>query len=82
MYGLIHTRTPYPYIPQLLITGVPEGKEVTIDLLERAGFQFEDPGIPWANHGIEQVDVWKSPSDLIARLRREELPPYIVAGAD
>jgi len=72
VYHLIHVRTPYQYIPKLVIAEAPEGEAVTTDLLERAGYQFGEFGIPWANHVLEQVDVQDAPSDLVARLRRGE----------
>jgi hypothetical protein len=51
---------------------VPEGETVTQDLVERAGYQFGEFNIPWANHVLEQVDVKESPGDLIARIRAGE----------
>jgi len=69
VYHLIHVRTPHQYIPQLVITDVPEDAEVTKDLLERAGYQFGEFNIPWANHGIMRVDAQESPADLVARIR-------------
>ena len=70
VYHLIHVRTPHQYIPKLLITDVPEDEEVTTELLERAGYQFEEFNIPWANHVLAQVDARESPSDLVARIRK------------
>ena len=72
VYHLIHVRTPHQHIPKLVITDVPEGEEVTEELLERAGYQFGEFDIPWANHGLDEVDVKTSPSDLVARIRQGE----------
>ena len=69
VYHLIHVRTPHQHIPQLVITDVPEDAEITRDLLERAGYQFGEFGIPWANHVITRVDAQESPADLVARIR-------------
>jgi|YNPBryantNP2012_1023418.scaffolds.fasta_scaffold83531_1 hypothetical protein len=69
VYHLIHVRTPWQYIPRLVITDVPDDTEVTTDLLERAGYQYEEFGVPWANHGVERLDPKSSPSDLVARVR-------------
>ena len=69
VYHLIHVRTPHQHIPKVLVVDVPEGEEVTEDLLERAGYQFSEFNIPWANHVLEEVDVKDSPSDLVARIR-------------
>ena len=57
VYHLIHVHTPYRYIPKLVITNVPEGKEPSEDLLERAGYQFGEFNIPWANHVLAKVDA-------------------------
>lgn len=70
---LIHVRVPHQHIPRLLITGVPDGQAVTRDLLERAGYQFGEFGIPWANHYIARIDR-NSPSDLVGRARSPEVP--------
>lgn len=70
VYHLIHVRTPHQYIPKLVITDVPDGEEVTEELLERAGFMFSEFNIPWANHGIMRVSAQESPPDLVARIRQ------------
>jgi hypothetical protein len=72
VYHLIHVQTPHQHIPKLVITEVPESETVDTDLLERAGFQFGEFGIPWANHMLEEVDVKESPADLVARIRQGE----------
>lgn len=72
VYHLIHVRTPHLYLPKLVISAVPEDVRLNIDLLERAGFQFGEFGVPWANHFLERIDLKNSPSDLIARIRNGE----------
>jgi len=69
VYHLIHVRTPHQYLPQLVISGVPDDKKITREMLERAGYQFGEFGIPWANHCIECISQ-TTPSDLIYRLRQ------------
>ena len=69
VYHLIHVQTPYRHLPKLLIEDVPEGGQVTEELLERAGYQFQEFNIPWVNHVLEEVDAETSPSDLVARIR-------------
>ena len=85
VYHLIHVRTPYQYIPKLVITDVPEGEAVTEDLLERAGYMFGEFNVSWANHVITLVDVRESPADLVARIRQGEVEriawPSLVARA-
>jgi hypothetical protein len=71
-YHLIHVQTPHQHIPKLVITDVPEGETVAADLLERAGYQFGEFNIPWANHVLERVDAKESPADLVARIRQGE----------
>lgn len=71
---LIHVRHPHLHIPKLVITGVPNGETVTRDLLENAGYQFGEFGIPWANHYITKIEPGESPSDLVARARSREVP--------
>ena len=70
VYHLIHVRTPYQHLPKLLVTDVPEGENVTQDLRERAGYQFGESNIAWANHILEEVNAQESPSDLVARIRQ------------
>ena len=72
VYHLIHVRTPHQHIPKLVITDVPEGEEPTEELLERAGYQFGEFNIPWANHALDKVDAKESPADLVARIRQGE----------
>jgi hypothetical protein len=72
VYHLIHVRTPHQHLPKLLIADVPEGEEVTEELLERAGFSFGEFGVNWANHVLTEVNAQDSPSDLIARIRQGE----------
>ena len=69
VYHLIHVRTPHQHLPKLLITDVPQGAEVTEELLDRAGYRFGEFNVAWANHVLEEVDVKESPSDLVARIR-------------
>ena len=72
VYYLIHARTPHQHIPRIVVTDVPESEILTEDLLERAGYQYGAFGIPWANHVLTKVDVKKSPSDLVCRIRQKE----------
>lgn len=72
VYHLIHVRTPHQHIPKLVIRDVPDDVELTTDLLGRAGYQFEEFGIPWANHCLERVSAKTAPDDLVARIRRGE----------
>jgi hypothetical protein len=51
-----------------LITNVPDDITITEELLERAGYEFGEFGIPWANHVIAKVTN-QSPSNLVAALR-------------
>jgi len=57
----IHQRTPHRHVAQLFITDVP--RDVTArDLqraLTRAGRQFGEFGIPWANHHLEPREEWE-----------------------
>lgn len=58
---VIHVHTPYRHIPQLFIEDVPEeieGGELR-SLLTKAGYQFGEFGIPWANHYLAPQDKWK-----------------------
>lgn len=71
VYHVIHVRTPHQHIPKLVVTDVPVGVEVSEEMLERAGYLFEEFNIPWANHAIAPVDK-DAPSDLVARLRAGE----------
>lgn len=71
VYHLIHVQTPHLHIPQIVIEKVPDDVEIDTDLLERAGYQFGEFGIPWANHVIEEVKPQESPSDLVARIRQD-----------
>jgi hypothetical protein len=73
VYRLIRALTPPQHIPKLLITQVPEDRKVTRDLLERAGFFFEEFGELWANHYIEKIGP-DSPSDLVGRARNPSVP--------
>lgn len=72
VYHFLHAHTPHQHIPVLVVTDVPDGESVTVGLLERAGFQFGDFGVPWANYHIVQVDPKTSPADLVGRIRRGE----------
>lgn len=72
VYHLIHVRTPHQHLPKLLVTEVPEGAEVTEELLEQAGYQFGEFDTAWANHVLTEVDAQESPSDLVARIRQGE----------
>jgi len=58
---VIHVHTPYRHIPQLFIENVPEeieGGELR-SLLTKAGYQFGEFGIPWANHYLAKEEDWK-----------------------
>lgn len=68
VYHLLHQRTPYEYIPKLVVTDVPDGAELTRDLFARAGYEFSEFGIPWANHDVWPVNAGL-PADLVRRLR-------------
>jgi hypothetical protein len=57
VYHLIHVRTPHQHIPKLVITDVPEGAQVTQDLVERAGYTFGKFNVPWANHVLEREEA-------------------------
>lgn len=70
VYHLIHVRTPYQHIPRLVITDVPKDEEPTKELLERAGYQYGELNIPWANHVLAEVNAKNSPSDLVAKIRQ------------
>jgi len=70
VYHLIHVRTPHQHLPKLVIREVPEGEDVTEDLLERAGYLFQEFDIPWANHVLTEVDAKDSPADLVAHIRQ------------
>lgn len=72
VYHVIHVRTPHQYLPRLVIRDVPEEEVITKGLLERAGHQFGEFGIPWANHVIEKVSPDTSETDLVYRLRTGE----------
>ena len=48
---------------------VPEGEEVTEELVERAGYLFQEFNVAWANHILTKADAKTSPSDLVARIR-------------
>lgn len=58
---VIHVHTPYRHIPQLFIEDVPEEIEEgeLRSLLTKAGYQFGEFGIPWANHYLAPQDKWK-----------------------
>lgn len=72
VYHLIHVHTPHQHLPRLIVAEVPEGAEVTEELLERAGYQFGEFNVAWANHVLEEVDAETAPSDLVARIRQGE----------
>lgn len=57
----MHVQTPHRYIPQLFIEDVPEGVEEgeLRSLLTKAGYQFGEFGIPWANHYLAKEEDWK-----------------------
>lgn len=58
---LIHVQTPYRHIPVLFIEDVPEDVEEgeLRSLLTKAGYQFGEFGIPWANHYLTPEEKWK-----------------------
>lgn len=69
VYHLIHVRFPPDYIPKLVIIGDHFSKEE----IERAGFLFEEFGIPWANHHILHFNSTDEiPSRLMARIKSGE----------
>ncbi|MCL6478503.1 MAG: hypothetical protein K6T65_08800 [Peptococcaceae bacterium] len=72
VYHFIHIHTPYRYLPKLVITNVPDDVMVTEDLVDRAGYDFSEFGIPWANHYLTVVDPVDSPADLVRRIKRKE----------
>lgn len=58
---LIHVRTPHRHIPKLFIEDVPEevdAKEVR-SALTRAGYNFGEFGMPWANHYLAPEPEWE-----------------------
>jgi len=57
----IHVSTPHQHIPQLFIENVPEDVEEgeLRSLITKAGYQFGEFGIPWANHYLAPQDKWK-----------------------
>ena len=78
VYHMIHVRTPYQYHPKLVITDVPD-EALTADapdeiqeLVTRAGYEFSEFNITWANHAVHLMDVQSSPSDLVMRVRKGE----------
>jgi len=79
VYHLIHVQTPHQHLPKLLIQEVPEGEEVTEELLERAGYLFQEFNTFWANHVLTEVDVKESPSDLVAHIREGDFERIIYA---
>ena len=54
VFHLIHTKTPFRYIPKLFILNVPQNttEKDLKNQLEKAGFKFGEFGIPWANHYV------------------------------
>ena len=58
---LIHIRTPHRHIAKLFIDNVPE--DVTAkqlrSALTRAGWQFGEFGVPWANHYLSPETEWE-----------------------
>ncbi len=58
---LIHVRTPHRHIAKLFIDNVPD--DVTAkqlrSALTRAGWQYGEFGIPWANHYISPETEWE-----------------------
>lgn len=73
VYHFIHATTPYRYIPRLVIDDVPVEHGPDKQLIERAGYNFSEFGIPWANHGIMRLDPQESPADLVGAIRRGEV---------
>lgn len=57
----IHVQNPPRHIPRLFIEDVPEdvGEGELRSLLTRAGYQFGEFGIPWANHYLAPEHEWK-----------------------
>jgi hypothetical protein len=56
----IHVSTPHQHVPLLFIEDVPEEVEEgeLRSLLTRAGYQFGEFGIPWANHYLASEEEW------------------------
>lgn len=58
---LIHIRTPHRHIAKLFVTDVPEdvsARELR-SALTRAGWQFGEFGVPWANHYLNPETDWE-----------------------
>lgn len=58
---LIHVRTPHQHIAKLFIKNVPEdvsAKQLR-SALTRAGWQFGEFGMPWANHYLSSETEWE-----------------------
>jgi hypothetical protein len=57
----IHVSTPHQHVPLLFIEDVPEDVEEgeLRSLLTKAGYQFSEFGIPWANHYLSPEEDWK-----------------------
>jgi len=59
---VVYACTPRRHLPRLVIVNVPEDVELTWEVIERAGFLFEDAEV------LEKIDN-DTPSDLIGRIR-------------
>lgn len=58
---LIHVRTPHQHIAKLFIEDVPEeidAKQIR-SALTRAGYQFGEFNMSWANHYLSPQDEWE-----------------------
>jgi len=67
---LIHVRTPHQHIAKLFIKNVPEdvsAKQLR-SALTRAGWQFGEFGVPWANHYISPETEWED--EVVGAYRR------------
>jgi len=85
---VIHQRAPHRHIARLFITDVP-GDVTAHDLtraLTRAGRQFGEFGIPWANHYVAPRAAWRDEVEGAwnrgdgARIAYAELEPRDDAG--
>ena len=69
VYHLIHVQTPHQHNPELVITDVPDGVELTEDDVTRFGYLFGEVGSAWCNYVLQEIiDKDKMPADLVAQL--------------
>lgn len=70
---LIHVQTPHRHIAKLFITDVPEdvpAKDIR-SALTRAGYQFGEFGMPWANHYLSPEEEWED--EVIGAFNRDNV---------